>query len=87
MINIASEPIDIVWSNMGGTMGVFLFRRLFVNIAMVIILLFFSTPATMLSALSSADIFNLVSFEWVKSLPYGGFIKSHMPPIIILGIN
>jgi hypothetical protein len=87
MLNIASEPIDIVWSNMGGTMGFFLFRRILMNVIMFVILIFFSTPASMLSAMKELDYFHLFSLDWTAALPYGGFIRSHIPPLIILSIN
>lgn len=87
LLNIASEPIDIVWSNMGGNMGFFLFRKFFMNLIMIVILLFFSTPATLLSALESVDVFNVFTLDWIKDMPMGEFMKQHVPPILILTIN
>lgn len=52
MINLASDPIDIMWKNLGGSRrGIFLFRRLFLHTITVIIILFISTPTAMLSTL------------------------------------
>lgn len=68
-------------------MGFFLFRRIIMNAIMIVILLFFSTPATLLSALESVDVLNVFTFDWVKNLPYGDFWKQHVPPILILTIN
>ena len=51
-MNIASDPIDIMWKNMGGTRrGLFIFRRLFLHILTLIIIMFISTPTAMLSSL------------------------------------
>ena len=87
LLNIASEPIDIVWSNMGGNMGFFLFRRVVMNVVMIIILLFFSTPATLLSAIERVDTIGVFTLDWMKDLPFGEFLKHQVPPILILTIN
>ena len=65
VIDQASEPIDIIWKNMGGTRGMFLFRRLSLNRLAIFVLVFITTPTAMVSALSYVDVFNVVSFEWV----------------------
>ena len=65
VIDQASEPIDIIWKNMGGTRGMFLFRRLSLNLLAIFVLVFITTPTAMVSALSYVDVFNVVSFEWV----------------------
>ena len=51
IMNLASEPIDIMWKNMGGTRGVFIFRRLFLYLMGVIIIVFISTPTAILSTI------------------------------------
>jgi hypothetical protein len=33
------------------------------------------------------DIIGIFNFEWIEGLPFGNFIKSHLPPFVILGIN
>lgn len=33
------------------------------------------------------DIFGIFDFSWTESLPQGSFLKSHLPPLVILGIN
>jgi hypothetical protein len=86
-MNLASEPIDILWKNMGGTRGVFIFRRIFLYLAGIIIILFISTPTALLSSLQYVDVFGLFDFKWFENLPYGQFIKNHAPPLIILSIN
>lgn len=86
-MNLASEPIDIIWSNIGGTRGVFIFRRLFLHLICFVVVLFISTPTAMLSTIQYVDVFGLFDFRWFESLPMGPFLKSHIPPLVILGIN
>lgn len=51
LINQASEPIDLLWKNMGGTRGVVIFRRWILYALGIIIILFISTPTAMLTTL------------------------------------
>jgi Uncharacterized integral membrane protein len=39
------DPIDIFWSNMGGSRGFFFFRRLIINVVAILVLIFLTTPA------------------------------------------
>jgi len=84
---LASEPIDINWKNMGGTRGIYFFRRIFVLLISIVILLFVTTPTAMLSSIRQLDFFHIFTFQWVETLPFGQFIKAHLPPLIILGVN
>ena len=38
------EPLDIIWSNIGGGRGLFICRRIMLNLLAIFILLFLSTP-------------------------------------------
>jgi hypothetical protein len=38
------EPEDIIWTNVGGSRGVYLCRRLLCNIAVILVLIFLTTP-------------------------------------------
>lgn len=87
IMNLASEPNDLLWKNMGGNRGLFLFRRVFFYFLGLFIIIFISTPTAMLSTLKKADIFGIFNFEWAESLPFGSFLKVHLPPLIILTIN
>ena len=51
IMNKASEPTDLLWKNMGGTRGVYLFRRIFIYLIGFFIIIFISTPTAMLSTL------------------------------------
>ena len=57
----ASEPVDINWINMGGLRGLYLFRRIILNLVLVLILLFLSTP-TVTEILNTVFISCLSSF-------------------------
>jgi hypothetical protein len=56
---------------MGGTRGVFIFRRIFLYFLGFIIILFISTPTALLSTLQYVDVFGIFDFKWFESLPYG----------------
>jgi hypothetical protein len=85
MVNQASDPIDIMWKNVGGSSrGVFLFRRILLHAMTLFVILFISTPTAMLSTLKSIDVFGIFSFNWIDSIP---FLKENLPPLVILGIN
>jgi len=87
-MNLASDPIDIMWKNVGGAQrGLFIFRRIFLHTFAIIIILFISTPTAMLSTLKEIDLFGVLNFNWVDQLPLGSFLKSNLPPLVILGIN
>jgi hypothetical protein len=43
------EPEDIIWSNVGGGRGVYLCRRILCNVAVVLVLLFLTTPTVFYS--------------------------------------
>ena len=38
------EPSDIIWTNVGGSRGLFIFRRILCNVVIVLILIFLTTP-------------------------------------------
>ena len=47
----ASDPLDIIWNNMGGTRGLYIFRLVFFNILVLAVVLFLSTPAAIYSSI------------------------------------
>jgi hypothetical protein len=85
MVNQASDPIDIMWKNIGdSSRGVFMFRRLVLHALTIFVILFISTPTAMLSTLKKIDVLGLFSFTWIEGIP---FLKDNFPPLVILGIN
>lgn len=53
----ASEPLDIIWVNMGGTRGLYLLRIVFFNLIVLGVVLFLSTPAAVYSSLKMLQLF------------------------------
>lgn len=41
------EPLDIIWSNIGGDRGLFISRRIMLSIMAIFILMFLSTPTVL----------------------------------------
>ena len=39
------EPLDIIWTNVGGDKGLYVCRRILLNLLAVLMLLFLTTPA------------------------------------------
>ena len=81
------DPIDINWGNIGGTRGLYIFRRILLLGISVIIIMFLSTPASMLSAIKMIDMMKFLDFEWTNDVAGGHLIKTYVPPLIILSIN
>lgn len=81
------EPFDIIWSNVGGYRGIYIFRRILCNVIILLILIFLTTPTSMFSALKSMDYFSLLEFTWIIKVPYGYIIKTYLPPLTILVLN
>ena len=81
------EPIDIIWKNVGGDRGLFIFRRIILNILLIILLIFFTTPMSLFSFMKRFDAFKVLEFKWVINIPYGYIIITYIVPLIILSIN
>lgn len=93
----ANEPLDINWRNMadGGSRGLYICRRLFLNLAAVLILLFLSTP-TVRPLSRPQVIFSTIGkllsrhsnvTEWLNELPYIAFLQDFLGPLLIIGLN
>lgn len=88
LVNLASDPIDILWKNIGGSdRGLFIFRRLILHSLTIVIILFISTPTAMLSTLKQFDLFGFLNFDWAENLPGGALVKANIAPLLILLIN
>lgn len=81
------EPCDIIWDNVGGDRGLYICRRIVLNIVMILLLLFFTTPASLFSTIKSYDYFSVLEFNWIVKIPYGYLFITYIPPLIILSIN
>jgi Calcium-dependent channel, 7TM region, putative phosphate len=83
------NPIDIFWSNMGGSRGFFFFRRLIINTAAILILLFLTTPASLLRSFQQIKILNFLNLaNYVdEDSPIGFILHEAVPPLLIISLN
>lgn len=65
----SAEPTDIVWQNMKGKRGLFIFRRLFIFICCFLIIIFVSSPAVLFANLKQLDQSHFFDFTWTDHLP------------------
>lgn len=87
-MNEAGDPVDIVWRNMGGTRGVYFFRKFIFNFIGLFVVLFLSTPAAIYSSLKMMEAFNFLDVHKVnKETLFGTFIIATLPPLVIIFIN
>lgn len=89
IISEAGDPIDIIWKNLGGTRGVYFFRKLFFTVIGLTIVLFLSTPAAIYSTLKMIQFFSFLDIA--KSVDadslWGKFLQTFFPPLVIIFIN
>jgi len=83
----STEPSDIIWSNMKGARGLFVVRRIALFVAGLLVVVFVSSPTVLFSNLKKYDSNHVLDFAWADTLPDGGFLQEHLPPLCILGIN
>lgn len=94
----ASDPLDIIWNNMGGTRGLYIFRMIFFNILVLAVVLFLSTPAAIyssfkviqLSGTQPLDLDNLTAKLGQNKEAlwgWGPLISTFIPPLVIIFIN
>jgi hypothetical protein len=88
VVRKASEPMDILWKNMGLIKSHFAFVRLFLFIIGLILIVFLSSPAVMLTRLQKVDPTQFLSFDWAYNFGWlGPYLHKSMPPFFILCIN
>ena len=83
----AKEPMDIIWSNMSGTRGLYFWRRFGLLAICIFVVLFLSTPAVILAALKRLDILKIHEFDFETYIPLGEVMLTYLPPLLILSIN
>ena len=81
------EPIDIVWVNIGGDKGLFVFRRIILNLSLLLLLIFFTTPMGFVGAFKKVDKYQILEFKWLKVIPFGYILVTYIIPLLIIGIN
>lgn len=81
------EPIDIIWENIGSERGLFLIRRIFLNLLMLVIIVFFTTPMSFITTLKKFDTYQVLEFGWLINIPFGYILRTYIVPLMIIGIN
>ena len=81
------EPIDIIWVNIGGDKGLYVFRRVFLNLLLLFLLIFFTTPMGFVSAFKKVDKYQILEFKWLKVIPFGYILVTYIIPLLIILIN
>mgnify|MGYP007125205111 CR=1 FL=1 len=65
-VSKASEPLDILWKNLGKYDHQFPFIRFLIFIVGLVIILFVSSPALLFSRIQEGDSSGFLRFEWTK---------------------
>jgi hypothetical protein len=83
----AKEPMDIIWSNMSGTRGLYFWRRFGLMVVCIFIVFFLTTPTVILATIKRLDILKLHEFQFQDYIPFGDQISTYLPPLLILLVN
>jgi hypothetical protein len=83
----AKEPMDIIWSNMSGTRGLYYWRRFGLLAVSIIVMLFLTTPSVVLATLKRIDVLKIHQLELSNYVPFGDTISTYLPPLMILAVN
>jgi len=71
----ATEPSDILWKNMKGVRGLFIFRRVVLFTLGLLIVFFISSPAVIFMHFKKLDSNNLLNLDWTDNIPAGNFVR------------
>lgn len=85
VMKVASEPVDMIWRNIGGTRGIYFFRRMFFNLVGMLMVVFLSTPAVIFSTLQMMDLVQFMNLA--EDGIAAKFVNTWFPPLIILCLN
>lgn len=86
----AADPVDIIWRNMGGSRGLYIFRKFIFNLFGFALVIFLSTPAAIYSSLKMVQFFSFLDVSpWLQNLDslWGMLIVTLLPPLVIIFIN
>lgn len=87
VVRRTNEPFDILWKNMRGSRGLFIFRRLILTVIGFVVIFFVSSPTVLFSKLLVFDEGHYFDFVWSENESHNSFWKEHIPPLIIIAIN
>lgn len=87
-VHKASEPLDILWKNMGVIDTHFAFTRFFLFVFGFIIIVFLSSPAVVLAKLQKIDPTSILTFDWTQNFgTMGAYLHKSLPPLMVILIN
>lgn len=74
---------------MSGTRGVFLFRRIWIFLFTILVLIFLTTPTSIFLSFKtlSEEYIPEQKTNWINDSEMGSFLRTYTPPIMILVIN
>ena len=81
------EPIDIIWVNIGVEKGLYILRRIILNLLLLILLIFFTTPMGIVGAFKKVDKYQILEFKWLHVIPFGYILVTYIIPLLIILIN
>ena len=88
IVHKASEPLDILWKNLGKIEGHFAFSRVLIFVGGFFIIIFLSSPAVMLARLQKIDATGFLNLDWTKSYgSIGKYAHKFIPPLLVNIIN
>lgn len=89
LVEKAVNPYDINWVNVGGTRGIYFFRRITLLTGATLVLLFLTTPASLLAALREVDYFGIFTLSWAENFPspIKNTVEAYLPSAFILLLN
>ena len=88
IVHKASEPLDILWKNLGTIESHFAFTRFFILLIGLVIIIFLSSPAALLARLQEVDQTNFLKFDWTDKYGTAGkYLKKSLPPLLVVTLN
>jgi len=88
LVSKASEPLDILWCNLGEIKSHFSFLRFFLLCACLLICIFVSSPIVLFTKMQKADPSSIFYFKWTDEFGFlGPYLKRSLPTCMILLIN
>ena len=85
-MSLAKNPVDIIWINMGGTKGIYFFRRYLWNILGLFLIIFISTPIVIMKTLQKLSSKN-INLQFVDKIPLIRNLSSLIPTLTTVAIN
>lgn len=84
------HPADINWMHIRNYTSTHGFKRFILFLCSVLVLIFLTTPASLVQVVSKSSVVKTaLDLHWTDRIPgvLGVFIKSMLPPLIVISIN